>query len=1190
MARFFIDRPIFAWVIAIIVMMAGAISILSLPVSQYPAIAPPTVAVTTTYPGASAKTLEDTVTQIVEQRMNGLDNLRYMASSSDSAGNATVTLTFDAGTNPDIAMVQVQNKLQAALPQLPLEVQRQGVKVVKTASSFLLIVGLVSEDGSMTRNDISDYAFSTLQDQISRLNGVGEVVTFGSQYAMRIWLNPDKLTNYRLTSIDVSNAIQAQNAQVSAGSLGGLPAVEGQRITATITAQTRLTTPEQFGDILLRVNPDGSQVKLRDVARVELAGENSEIETYYNNAPSSGMGIRLAAGANALQTANLVRERIDELAKYFPPGLKAVYPIDTTPFVRLSIEEVVKTLIEAVLLVCLVMFLFLQNLRATLIPTIAVPVVLLGTFGVLAAAGFTVNTLTMFGLVLAIGLLVDDAIVVVENVERVMSEEGLSPKEATRKSMDQITGALVGIAMVLSAVFVPMAFFGGSVGVIYRQFSITLVSSMALSVLVAMTLTPALCATILKPVEKGHAFKRRGFFGLFNRVYDAGNVEYQRVVGGVLRRRRLSMVGYLVIFAALAVMFLRVPTAFLPDEDQGTVFVQVLLPPGATMQSTREVLARVSDYLLKEEGAAVESVLAIDGFNFGARGQNAGVAFVRLKPWDERKGERLRAKAVAGRAQAAFARMKEAAVFAFTPPAVSELGNATGFEFQLQDRGGLGHDALMAARNQLLEQARKDPRLAKVRPAGLDDTPQYRIDVDGQKATALGVSLADINATLASTWGVQYVNDFTDKGRTKRVFVQADAPFRMQPSDLARWYVRNRSGEMVPFSAFSAGSWAYGSPKLERFNGMPSVMIQGEPAAGKSSGDAMAALEGIAKKLPTGVGYEWSGLSYEERLSGANAPALYAISLIVVFLSLAALYESWSIPLSVMLVVPLGVIGAVAATMLRGLANDVFLQVGLLTTVGLSAKNAILIVEFAKEAHEHGRSVISAAVEAARIRLRPILMTSLAFILGVFPLVVASGAGAGGQNAIGTAVMGGMLSATALAILFVPLFFVLIAGRSEKKPVEGEAALEAAVANDVFFQVGLLTTIGLSAKNAILIVEFAKELHERGKGIVEAALEAARMRLRPILMTSLALILGVFPLALAHGAGAGGQIAIGTAVIGGVASATVLAVLFVPLFFALIARRSRPPDRREPRDADEDARREEEEQAARVAAREAAHG
>jgi hydrophobe/amphiphile efflux-1 (HAE1) family protein len=1043
-ARFFIDRPIFAWVIAILVMMAGAISIRSLPVSQYPPIAPPTVAVTTNYPGASAKTLEDTVTQVIEQRMTGLDGLRYMSSSSDSAGTATVTLTFDAGTNPDIAQVQVQNKLQVALPQLPLEVQRQGVRVVKTARNFLLIVGLVSEDGSMTRNDISDYAFSTLQDQVSRINGVGEVVTFGSQYAMWIWLDPNRLTKYKLTPLDVSSAIQAQNAQISAGQLGGLPAVEGQRFAATITAQTRLSTREEFGDILLRVSPDGSQVRLRDVARVELAGESSEIETYIDGRPSSGMGIRLAAGANALETANAIRARMDELSRYFPPGLKAVYPLDTTPFVRLSIEEVVKTLSEAILLVCLVMFLFLQNLRATLIPAIAVPVVLLGTFGVLAVTGFTINTLTMFGLVLAIGLLVDDAIVVVENVERVMSEEGLSPREATRKSMGQITGALVGIAMVLSAVFVPMALFGGSVGVIYRQFSITLVSSMALSVLVAMTLTPALCATLLKPVEKGHASGKRGFFGLFNRGYDRGNASYQRVVGGVLRRRRRAVAAYAAVLLALVVLFVKVPTAFLPDEDQGTVFVQVLLPPGATLESTRRVLARVSDFLMKEESQAVESVLAIDGFNFGARGQNAGVAFVRLKPWDERKGERLKANAVAARAQAAFSRIKEAAVFAFVPPAVSELGTARGFELQLQDRAGLGHDALMAARNQFLGLASKDPRLAKVRPAGLDDTPQYKIDVDGQKATALGVSLGDVNATLSSTWGVQYVNDFIDKGRTKRVFMQADAPFRMQPSDLDRWYVRNRSGDMVPYSAFSTGSWTSGSPKLERFNGVPSVGIQGEPAAGKSTGDAMAALEEVAKQLPAGVGFEWSGLSYEERLSGANAPALYAVSLIVVFLSLAALYESWSIPLSVMLVVPLGVIGAVAGTLLRGLANDVFLQVGLLTTVGLSAKNAILIVEFAKAAHERGLGVVEAAKEAARIRLRPILMTSLAFILGVLPLVVASGAGAGGQNAIGTAVMGGMLSATALAILFVPLFFVLVAGRSEKPAaVEGAETEEA---------------------------------------------------------------------------------------------------------------------------------------------------
>jgi len=1033
-AQFFIDRPIFAWVVGILVMVAGTLSIFGLPVSQYPAIAPPQISVYATYPGASAKTLEDTVTQVIEQRMNGLDNLRYMASQSDSAGNAQVTLTFDAGTNPDIAQVQVQNKLQLAMPQLPQEVQRQGVRVAKSVSNYLLIIGLVSEDGSMTRNDISDYAYTALQDPISRVSGVGEVNTFGSQYAMRIWLNPDQLTKYRLTPLDVQLAVQAQNQQVSAGQLGGLPAVDGQRLTATITAQTRLQTPEQFRAVLLRVNPDGSQVRLGDVARVELAGETSEIETYINGSPSSGIGVRLAAGANALQTANAVRARVDELAKYFPPGLKVVYPVDTTPFVRLSIEEVVKTLLEAIVLVFLVMFLFLQNFRATLIPTIAVPVVLLGTFGVLAAFGFSINTLTMFGLVLAIGLLVDDAIVVVENVERVMSEEGLPPKSATRKSMRQITGALVGIALVLAAVFVPMAFFPGSVGVIYRQFSITIVSSMALSVFVALSLTPALCATMLKPVEKGHGLAKQGFFGWFNRSYDESASRYQKIVAFLLRRRVRGMIGYAVLVVVLGLVFGKVPTGFLPQEDQGLMYVQMVLPPGSTLEMTRKSLERVSSHLLTEEKDAVESNMSIAGFNFGSRGQNAGVGFVRLKPWDQRGTDRLRADAVAARVQKAFAGYKEANVFVFTPPAVTELGNATGFELQLQDRGNLGHDALMAARNQLLDLARKDPRLAKVRPSGLEDTPQFNVDVDQQKTTALGVSLADVNQTLASTWGVAYVNDFLDKGRTKRVYMQADAPFRMNPEDLNRWYVRNRVGEMVPFSSIASSRWTFGSPKLERFNGIPSVQIQGEPSPGHSSGDAMAALEGIVKQLPPGIGYEWSGLSYEEKISGANAPALYAISLLVVFLCLAALYESWSIPVSVMLVVPLGVLGAVFATLFRGLANDVFFQVGLLTTVGLSAKNAILIVEFAKELHEGGMDVVDAAIEAARMRLRPILMTSLAFILGVLPLAIAHGAGAGGQIAIGTAVIGGMVSATILAVLFVPLFFALIARRSKTPP------------------------------------------------------------------------------------------------------------------------------------------------------------
>ena len=1035
MARFFIDRPIFAWVISIIIMITGALAVFELPVSQYPAIAPPVVTVNASYPGASAKTLEDSVTQVIEQKMTGIDHLRYMSSASDGSGNASVTITFDADADPDIAQVQVQNKVQTAMPLLPQEVQRQGVRVVKTVNNFLLIVGFISEDGSMTRADIADYVLSTVMDQVSRVPGVGEVQAFGTQYAMRIWLDADKLVSYRLTPLDVSAAVQAQNAQVSAGSLGGAPAVAGQALNATITAQTRLQSPEQFRQILLRMNPDGSQVRLGDVARVELGGETYEIESYYNGKPAAAMGVKLASGANALATAEAVRARIDELSSFFPPGMKAVYPVDSTPFVRLSIKSVVETLLEAILLVFLVMYLFLQNFRATLIPTIAVPVVLLGTFGVLAAFGFSINTLTMFGLVLAIGLLVDDAIVVVENVERVMSEEGLSPREATRKSMGQITGALVGIALVLAAVFIPMAFFGGSVGVIYRQFSITLVSSMALSVVVALTLTPALCATMLKPVEKGHHLAKGGFFGTFNRLYDQGSGIYERMVGAVLGRKGRAMIAYAVLLGALGVLFARVPTGFLPQEDQGSILNQVLLPPGTTMDRTREVLSQVADHYLVDEKDAVESVMTIVGFSFGGRGQNAGIAFTKLKDWEERQDDRLHAGAVAGRAMAAFSRIKQAMVFAFIPPAVPELGNATGFELQLQDRGGLGHEQLMAARNQLLGLASKDPTLAKVRPAGLDDTPQYRIEVDPQKASALGLSLADVNQTLSSTWGTAYLNDFIDKGRTKRVYMQADAPFRMSPDDVNSWYVRNREGQMVPFSAFSTGAWTFGPPKLERFNGFPAAIIQGEPAPGRSSGEAMAAMEGLVKQLPPGIGLEWSGLSYEERLSGANAPALYAISLLVVFLALAALYESWSIPVSVMLVVPLGVLGAVVATLAGGLANDVYFQVGLLTTIGLSAKNAILIVEFAKAQHEQGMGLVQAAIEAARMRLRPIVMTSLAFILGVLPLAVASGAGAASQNAIGFAVIGGMVSATFLAILLVPVFFVLTA-RRKRPPLE----------------------------------------------------------------------------------------------------------------------------------------------------------
>ncbi len=1029
MARFFIDRPIFAGVLAIIVMLAGVIAINGLPVSQYPAIAPPAISVTATYPGASARTLEETVTQVIEQRMNGLDGLRYISSGSDSSGTASIELTFEPGTNPDIAQVQVQNKLALAMPQLPQEVQRQGVRVAKSNRNFLMIAAFYSSDGSMTRNDISDYVFSTLQDPLSRVPGVGDVQAFGTQYAMRVWLDPDKLSAFRLTPLDVSAAIQAQNAQVSAGQFGGAPAVKGQALNATITAQTRLQTPDEFGAILLRVTPTGSQVRLRDVARVELTGESFEVESWYNGSPCSGMGIRLAAGANALATNDAIRARLEELRPSFPPGLEIGYPVDTVPFVKISIEEVVKTLVEAVILVVIVMFVFLQSWRATLIPTLAVPVVLLGTFGVLAAFGYSINTLTMFGIVLAIGLLVDDAIVVVENVERVMHEQNLSAKEATRVSMKQITGALVGIALVLSAVFVPMAFFGGSVGVIYRQFAITIVSAMALSVLVAVTLTPALCGLLLKP---GHGPAKRGPAAWFNRGYEATSRGYIRIAGFLVRQRLLAMLAYGGLVAALALTFNRVPKGFLPEEDQGLFNVQVLLPPGATQEQTRAVMAKVMDYFATEEKDTIEAVMGVSGFGYSGRGQNSGLAFVRMRHWDDREETSRKAKAVIARAQKEFSTYREANVFAFAPPAISELGNVAGFQLQLEDRAGLGHDALMAARDQLIQLAAKDPRLAKVRPGGLEDRPEYKIDVDQEKAAALGLSLSDINSTLATTWGGSYVNDFLDDGRTKRVYMQADARFRMQPEDLGRWYVRNRAGEMVPFSAFATGRWMFGAPKLDRFQGFPTVAVQGEPAPGVSSGDALQALEDLAAQMPEGIGSEWSGLAYEERLSGGNAIYLYGLSLLVVFLCLAALYESWSIPMSVMLVVPLGVLGAVLATMWGKQMNDVYFQVGLLATIGLAAKNAILIVEFAKELRDQGKSPHEAALEAAKLRLRPILMTSIAFVLGVLPLALANSAGAGAQNAIGVAIIGGVIAATLLGLLLVPVFFVLIVRGSGK--------------------------------------------------------------------------------------------------------------------------------------------------------------
>ena len=1028
MARFFIDRPIFAWVVAIVIMLAGVISILSLPIAQYPSIAPPSISISGSYPGASAKTVEDAVTQVIEQKMKGIDGLRYMASSSDATGGISITLTFSSGTNPDIAQVQVQNKLQLATPLLPTAVTQQGLVVSKATKNFLMVFGFISENGKMDQTDLSDYVAANVVDPLSRVAGVGDVTLFGSQYAMRIWLDPAKLQSFNLTPADVITAVQAQNAEVSAGELGGTPSVKGQQLNATVSAQSRLQTVEQFGAILLKTTTNGAMVYLKDVASMELGRENYNTVARYNGHAATGVAIKLATGANALDTANAAKAMLGNLSKQFPEGMSYQVAFDTTPFVKLSIEEVVKTLVEAVILVFLVMYLFLQNFRATLIPTMAVPVVLLGTFGILNAFGYSINTLTMFAMVLAIGLLVDDAIVVVENVERVMSEEGLSPLEATRKSMTQITGALVGIAMVLSAVFVPMAFFGGSTGVIYRQFSITIVSSMVLSVVVALVFTPALCATLLKPVEKGHHASNKGFFGWFNRSFDSSSNKYQSLVGSMIRHRGRSMLLYVILLAGLVFVFMRLPTSFLPEEDQGILFTQIQLPTGATQERTLKVIEQVEDHFMNSEKDNVASVFAVAGFSFGGNGQNTGIAFVRLKDWSLRKDVAQKAPAVAGRAMGKLLQIKDAMVFTFAPPAVLELGNATGFDMQLQDIGGVGHDALMAARNQLLGMASQNPAMVGVRPNGQEDTPQYKIDIDQQKATALGLQISEINRVLSVGWGSSYVNDFLDRGRVKKVFIQGDATSRMLPEDLNKWFVRNTAGQMVPFSAFATGKWIYASPRLERYNGLPSVEILGTPAPGQSTGAAMNAMEEMVAKLPPGIGFSWTGVSLEERESGSQTPQLYALSLLIVFLCLAALYESWSIPFSVLLVVPLGVIGAVLGTWMFGLSNDVYFQVGLLTVVGLSAKNAILIVEFAKEMQESGMSLLDATLHAVRLRLRPILMTSIAFGLGVLPLAISSGAGSGSQNAIGIGVLGGMLTATFLGIFFVPVFFVLVRG------------------------------------------------------------------------------------------------------------------------------------------------------------------
>ncbi|RVA31775.1 efflux RND transporter permease subunit [Mesorhizobium sp. M7D.F.Ca.US.004.03.1.1] len=1044
MSVFFINRPIFAWVIAIVIMLGGLLALTSLPISQYPQIAPTTVNISATYPGADAQTVENSVTKVIEQGMTGIDNLDYMTATSTSTGSASITLTFTTSADPDTAQVQTQNKLQLVQSQLPQVVQSNGITVSKSSTGFLMVIGFVSTDGKMNSTDLADYVDATVNDTLKRVEGVGSTQLFGSGYAMRIWLDPDKLAKYALMPSDVASAIEAQNTQVSAGQLGGLPARKGQQLNATVTAKSRLQTAEQFRNIILKSQTDGSLVRLNDVATVELGAESYTTQANYNGKPAAGVAVNLATGANAINTAEAVRSTIARLSSTFPQGVEVVYPYDTSPFVRLSIEEVVKTLAEAIVLVFLVMFIFLQNLRATIIPTIAVPVVLLGTFGVLSLFGYSVNTLTMFAMVLAIGLLVDDAIVVVENVERVMQEEGLSPKEATRKSMHEITGALIGIATVLSAVFVPMAFFGGSTGIIYRQFSVTIVSAMVLSVLVALVLTPALCATILRP-PKDHA-TQTGPFGWFNRVFDRGTLAYRDGSHGIINRSWRFLVVFLAIVVAVGWMFARLPSSFLPEEDQGILITSVQLPVGATQDRTERVLAQVTDHYLGQEKDAVDGVFTASGFGFGGAGQNVGIAFVRLKDFGLRKSPAMAAQAIAGRAMGAFSKIRDAQVFALAPPAIQGFGNTNGFDFYLQDVNGAGHDALIQTRNQLLALAGQSKVLANTRPNGQEDQPQFSVDIDQEKASALGVSLADINNTLSTAWGSDYVNDFIDRGRVKPVYLQSDPNFRMQPEDLDKWQVRNASGAMVPFSAFASSHWTFGSPRLERYNGSAAVEIQGAAATGVSSGAAMDEIDKLVAQLPAGYSHEWTGLSHQEKLSGNQALSLYAISALVVFLCLAALYESWSIPFAVMLSVPIGIFGALLAASLFGQSNDVYFKVGLLTTIGLAAKNAILIVEFAIERQTAGMGLVEAALEAARQRLRPILMTSLAFILGVLPLAIASGAGSGAQNSVGIGVMGGMIAATVIGVFLVPLLFVTVRrifkGRAAK-PDTGETPVTA---------------------------------------------------------------------------------------------------------------------------------------------------
>ena len=1029
MARFFIDRPVFAWVVSILIALLGIISITQLPVAQYPQVAPPSISITANYAGASAETLTDTVTSVIEQNLNGIDNLLYMSSASDANGTATITLYFNPGTDPDVAQVQVQNKVQLATPSLPQTVQQQGVVVAKATRNFMMFIALSTDDGSMDAIALGNYLAASVLDPIRRVEGVGEVIQFGTQYAMRVWLDPDKLLSYKMTPGDVSAAIQAQNTQVPVGQIGQLPAVEGQQLNVILQGRSTLREAEEFRNIVLRVNTDGSRVYLRDVARVELGGQDYSIKARIDGKPTAAAAVKLSPTANAMDTANGVRAEIERLQEFFPPGVKVIYPLDTSTFVKISVEEVLKTLVEAIILVFLVMYLFLQNFRATLIPTLVVPVALLGTCGLMAAFGFSINVLTMFGMVLAIGILVDDAIVVVENVERIMSEEGLPAKDATRKAMGQITGALIGITVVLTAVFIPMAFFGGSVGTIYRQFTMSMVSCMLFSVFLALSLTPALCGTLLKQVEAGHHMAKRGPFGWFNRAFDATTNGYQRVVGGILRHTWAGIIALIVVCFGVAHLYQKMPSSFLPEEDQGYFLTLVSLPDGATDERTGEALRHMEDYFAKQP--EIEHYFTVAGFSFTGKAQNSGLAFIRLKPWEMREGKEARVQAIIKRAMMGLGGIKDAFVFPINPPAIPELGTSSGFDFWLQDVGGVGHEKLMAARDQLLglagaNAADPDGVLTGVRPEGLNDTAQIKIELDQDKASALGISLAEINQTMQTAFGSAYVNNFVNGPRVQRVIVQLDAPFRMTPEDLGKVWLRNKENKMVPLSAVTTTKWSFGSPQLQRYDGLPAVNIKGAAKPGRSSGEAMAEMEKLAAQLPPGIGFSWSGQSLEEKISGNQAPLLYGVSILIVFLCLAALYESWSIPVAVIMVVPLGILGALAAVSFRDLPNDVYFKVGLLTTVGLSTKNAILIIEFALDLQKAGKGLIEATLEAVKLRLRPILMTSMAFVLGVVPLVVSTGAGSASQNAIGTGVAGGMISGTVLAVFLVPVFYVVV--------------------------------------------------------------------------------------------------------------------------------------------------------------------